>query len=75
MLNPFKLSFVLVLLALFCSVQAAKGPVITNKVYFDIKQGDKNLGRSTLHHLSANARLSDFASQLLWVSMARFVHI
>ncbi|KAG8818531.1 Peptidyl-prolyl cis-trans isomerase B [Serendipita sp. 400] len=24
---------------------AAKGPVITNKVYFDIKQGDENLGR------------------------------
>ncbi|KAJ1666838.1 Peptidyl-prolyl cis-trans isomerase B [Coemansia sp. RSA 1813] len=26
-------------------VQAARGPVVTNKVYFDIKQGDKDLGR------------------------------
>ncbi|CAG8589577.1 10878_t:CDS:2, partial [Scutellospora calospora] len=26
-------------------VTAAKGPVITNKVYFDIKHGDKELGR------------------------------
>lgn len=35
--------------ALFCaqSVEAAKGPKITHKVYFDIKQGDENLGRST----------------------------
>ncbi|KAF9584077.1 Peptidyl-prolyl cis-trans isomerase B, partial [Lunasporangiospora selenospora] len=33
------------LVALATSVQAAKGPVITNKVYFDIKQGDKDLGR------------------------------
>lgn len=34
--------------ALFCaqSVEAAKGPKITHKVYFDIKQGDENLGRS-----------------------------
>jgi hypothetical protein len=24
-----------------------RGPLITNKVYFDIKQGDKDLGRST----------------------------
>ncbi|KAI8322981.1 hypothetical protein GQ54DRAFT_297040 [Martensiomyces pterosporus] len=26
-------------------VEAARGPVVTNKVYFDIKQGDKALGR------------------------------
>ncbi|KAJ7072121.1 cyclophilin-like domain-containing protein [Mycena amicta] len=33
--------------ALFCvqSAEAAKGPRITHKVYFDIKQGDKDLGR------------------------------
>jgi peptidyl-prolyl cis-trans isomerase B (cyclophilin B) len=39
--------------AFFCaqSAEAAKGPKITHKVYFDIKHGDKNLGRSafTLH--------------------------
>jgi hypothetical protein len=34
--------------AFFCtqSVEAAKGPKITKKVYFDIKHGDKDLGRS-----------------------------
>jgi peptidyl-prolyl cis-trans isomerase B (cyclophilin B) len=33
--------------SLFCaqSVEATKGPRITNKVYFDIKHGDENLGR------------------------------
>lgn len=44
--------------ALFCaqSVEAAKGPKITNKVYFDIKQGDENLGRSTWHLVSLAIR-------------------
>lgn len=27
------------------SVEAAKGPKITHKVYFDIKHGDEELGR------------------------------
>lgn len=41
--------FVLVsLAAIFCTVEAAKGPKITNKVFFDIKQGDNSLGRSAL---------------------------
>lgn len=43
------LGFVLVTVAaLFCAqpVEAAKGPKITNKVYFDIKHGDKDMGRS-----------------------------
>ncbi|KAF9010546.1 cyclophilin-like domain-containing protein [Cyathus striatus] len=33
--------------ALFCTqpVEAAKGPKITHKVYFDIKHGDKDMGR------------------------------
>ncbi|KAH8119110.1 cyclophilin-like domain-containing protein [Phellopilus nigrolimitatus] len=30
------------------SVEAAKGPKITHKVYFDIKHGDENLGRKTI---------------------------
>jgi peptidyl-prolyl cis-trans isomerase B (cyclophilin B) len=29
------------------SVEAAKGPKITHKVYFDVKHGDKDMGRST----------------------------
>lgn len=35
--------------AFFCaqSVEAAKGPKITHKVYFDIKHGDNDMGRST----------------------------
>lgn len=33
--------------AFFCaqSVEAAKGPKITHKVYFDISHGDKPMGR------------------------------
>ena len=30
------------------SVEAAKGPKITHKVYFDINHGDESLGRVTL---------------------------
>ena len=37
--------------AFFCaqSVEAAKGPRITHKVYFDINHGDKHLGRGTYY--------------------------
>jgi len=30
------------------TVEAAKGPKITNKVYFDIQHGDESLGRVVL---------------------------
>lgn len=49
--SPFKLLSALAL-ALFAivaltasSAEAAKGPVITNKVYFDIEHGGKPMGR------------------------------
>ncbi|KAI8085064.1 peptidyl-prolyl cis-trans isomerase B1 [Halteromyces radiatus] len=44
-----RLSILLVTLFLvlstFSYVSAKKGPLVTNKVYFDIKQGDEDLGR------------------------------
>ena len=46
-----KFSSVLMLLAAICmfmltpAASAAKGPKITHKVYFDMQQGDKELGR------------------------------
>jgi len=48
-----RLSFAVVLGAIATiflanSAQAAKGPKITHKVYFDIKHGDKDLGRITM---------------------------
>ena len=50
------LIFVVVsLAAVFCaqSVEAARGPKITHKVYFDIKHGDKDMGRSAFTSLSS----------------------
>jgi hypothetical protein len=45
---------VVTLAAVFCaqSVEAARGPKITSKIYFDIKHGDKDLGRSAFTPLS-----------------------
>ncbi|EKM80668.1 hypothetical protein AGABI1DRAFT_105645 [Agaricus bisporus var. burnettii JB137-S8] len=48
MFGRIALAFVVVSIAtFFCaqSVEAAKGPKITHKIYFDIKQGDDELGR------------------------------
>ncbi|KAF9406092.1 Peptidyl-prolyl cis-trans isomerase B [Podila epigama] len=39
------LAFFMAIVVLAVSVQAAQGPVITNKVYFDMEQGGKPLGR------------------------------
>jgi peptidyl-prolyl cis-trans isomerase B (cyclophilin B) len=49
MLYRVSLALLFVSLALlYCMqcVQASKGPRITHKVYFDVKHGDKDLGRS-----------------------------
>ena len=43
--NIFTLAIVL-FAGIWTVAAEGKGPLITNKVYFDIKQGDKNLGRS-----------------------------
>ena len=46
-------SLLLVALAALVSIQgveAAKGPKITSKVYFDIEHGGKPLGRGTWRH-------------------------
>lgn len=57
-----RLSFAFVLVSLaafFCALpaEAAKGPKITHKVYFDIKHGDKDLGRSQCSNLLRLTRL------------------
>jgi len=49
MFGRLTLSFIVVsIVALFCAqaVEATKGPKITNRLYFDIKHGDEDLGRS-----------------------------
>jgi peptidyl-prolyl cis-trans isomerase B (cyclophilin B) len=48
MFGRVSIAFLLVsVAAFFCaqSADAAKGPKITHKVYFDIKHGDNELGR------------------------------
>lgn len=50
MFGKLSIAFIVVsLTALFCaqSVEAAKGPRVTHKVFFDIKHGDESLGRGT----------------------------
>ncbi len=39
---------VVTLAAIFCAqpVDAARGPKVTSKIYFDIQHGDESLGRS-----------------------------
>ena len=78
----FKASLLLVvttLAALFCaqSAEAAKGPKITHKVYFDIKHGDKDMGRSESLlrrgcRTPTNICISCDGS--LWRSMLRYIN-
>ncbi|KAG0169272.1 Peptidyl-prolyl cis-trans isomerase B [Apophysomyces sp. BC1034] len=42
---PILIVTLLVVLSTVSYVSAKKGPLVTNKVYFDIKQGDEDLGR------------------------------
>ena len=47
MFGRISVAFIVVTLAaLFCGVEAVKGPKITHKVYFDIEHGGESLGRS-----------------------------
>lgn len=72
MFGRASLAFVVVsILAFFCtqSAEAAKGPKITNIVYFDIKHGDEDLGRSAY---KLNRSMMEFPAealelQLRWV--------
>jgi hypothetical protein len=65
--------------AIFCaqSVEAATGPRITSKVYFDIKHGDQVLGRSAFISLSCclSTRLNDLCIllQSLWAFLVAYV--
>ena len=50
MFGRLSVVFVVVsIVAFFCaqSVEGVKGPKITHKIFLDIKQGEKDLGRST----------------------------
>ena len=51
---------VVTLAAVFCaqSAEAARGPKITSKVYFDIKHGDKELGRGVFRFHSLRHSIS-----------------
>jgi hypothetical protein len=54
MFGRVSLALILVsIAAIFCaqSADAAKGPKITHKVYFDIRHGEKDLGRGLCHML------------------------
>lgn len=50
MFGKLSIAFIVVsLTALLCaqSAEAAKGPRVTHKVFFDIKHGEESMGRST----------------------------
>lgn len=61
--------------AFFCAqpAEAAKGPKITNKVYFDIKHGDKDMGRSALRFLYPHFVFKLTMWQSLWASSVAYV--
>lgn len=62
--------------AFFCAqpVEAARGPKITSKLYFDIKHGDQDLGRSAFVYLwYLPISFVDLPSQSLWASLVAYV--
>lgn len=58
--------------AIFCaqSVEAARGPKVTSKIYFDIKHGDEVLGRSTF---ALRSRLLFIPVDDFWQSYLAFL--
>lgn len=75
MFGRISLCFIVVsLAAFFCtqSVEAAKGPKITQQVYFDIKHGDKDLGRGMLFFLWYHVQLNEL---MQWLSVSLVVYV
>jgi hypothetical protein len=74
MFTRLSLAFVVISLTAFLCVQsadAAKGPKITHKVYFDIKHGDNDVRRSTFSfRVVSITYLRRFQSR--WVFMGRW---
>lgn len=67
---------VVTLAAFFCAqpVEAARGPKITSKIFFDIKHGDQELGRSAFAYLwYLPASFVDSPSQSHWASLVAYV--
>lgn len=74
MFGRISLAFIVVsLAAFFCaqSVEAAKPPRVTNRVFFDIEHGGKPLGRSALGSPLYFNHAKLF-TKLLWVSTAAY---
>lgn len=67
---------VVTLTAFFCAqpVEAARGPKITSKIFFDIKHGDQELGRSAFTYLwYLPTWFVDLPSQSHWASLVAYV--
>jgi hypothetical protein len=67
---------VVTLAAFFCAqpVEAARGPKISNKIFFDIKHGDQELGRSTFAYLwYLPTSFVDLPLQSHWASLVVYV--
>lgn len=68
MFGRISIAFIIVsIAAFFCaqSADAAKGPKITHKVYFDIKHGDKELGRGECSNFKKYRKAQEYLLQVV----------